>query len=285
MPHIQDVAAWPRLQQHLVGRLHNGLLWPKQDHGVDVALHLDTLAQGLAGHRHVHRPVEAHHVGAGATHQLQLASASICMQDDGHVWVLGLERLGDALGIGQAELGKLVGGQVVRPGVKQLDDLCTALNLVAGIHDERLSQVVEHGVQDVGAVVHDLLCLLAVLVRLALHGVGGQGPGRANEAEQGGVAVVHLLAQAGEDGVDEGQAGGGVVHGAQRLDLLHAAHWLHDGGALALDHVKLNTQGGQGGEDVGEEDDAVGLEGAQGLQRQLNGNVGGLGAHAEGVLV
>ena len=53
----------------------------------------------------------------------------------------------------------------------------------------------------------------------------------------------------------------------------------------AFDDVELDAHGWQGREDVGEKHDTVGLECAPRLQGQLNGNVRGLGAHAERVLV
>eukprot|EP00955_Chlamydomonas_euryale_P015348 164247-Chlamydomonas_euryale.AAC.1 len=49
---------------------------------------------------------------------------------------------------GTPELCKLVGRQVVRPAVKQLQHLRAALNLVAGVHGDGLGQVLQEGVQD-----------------------------------------------------------------------------------------------------------------------------------------
>lgn len=69
------------------------------------------------------------------------------------------------------------------------------------------------------------------------------------------------------------------------LEVLSGAHGVGNDGALALDHVKLNAHARQGREDIREEDDAVGAESTQWLKRQLNGDFGSLGAHAEGVLV
>ena len=51
----------------------------------------------------------------------------------------------------------LLWGEVVCPRVKQLDDLRPALNLVAGVHDDGLSEVVEEGVEHLRVVVHHFL--------------------------------------------------------------------------------------------------------------------------------
>lgn len=52
-----------------------------------------------------------------------LAAAAVGVEDERHVRVLGAHGGDDALGVGQRELSKLLGAQVVRPGVEQLDDL------------------------------------------------------------------------------------------------------------------------------------------------------------------
>jgi hypothetical protein len=54
-----------------------------------------------------------------------------------------------------------------------------------------------------------------------------------------------------------------------------------DQGALALDDVEVDPHARQGREDVGEQDHAVGLEGAEGLHRDLIGEIGVLRALAE----
>lgn len=63
------------------------------------------------------------------------------------------------------------------------------------------------------------------------------------------------------------------------------ADGLRDARPLALDDVKLDAQRGQRREDVAEHDHAVRLEGAPGLQRELNGNLRSLGPLPEGDVV
>lgn len=66
--------------------------------------------------------------------------------------------------------------------------------------------------------------------------------------------------EAGQDLMHKRQRVEGIIQGFECLDLLHAADGVIDAGPLALDDVKLNAQGRQGGQDVAEEDDAIRLE-------------------------
>ena len=131
-----------------------------------------------------------------------------------------------------------------------------------------------------GGVEGHLLDHLVVGGGAALDDVGREGEGRAHETEDGGV-VAHLLAKQAEglaheaDGLLRLEVGEG-------LDVVHAADGVHDDGAGALDNVEGNVHAGEGSEDVREEDDAVGLERLPGLQGDLDGEVDGLGALAEG---
>ena len=232
---------------------------------------------------------------AALRQQCMLAARAVCVEDEGHVRVARAHRRDDALAVRQAELGKLLGAQVVRPRVEQLDHLRAGqggggaagqagaarwagrsvhgqlqalqlqapvpggggsrllslrpqplpghsrrlpasqapapaaphlrarLDLVAHILGERHGEVLQQRVQHRGVAEHHGLGAPAVAVGLALHRVGGQGPGRADEAQQRGARPVDLLAQRGQRLVHKGQAGERVVHGAQRAHVVHAA--------------------------------------------------------------
>jgi hypothetical protein len=82
---------------------------------------------------------------------------SVGVEDDRHVRVLGAHCLSDPVGIWQAELGKLLWRQVVRPAVKQLHNLRARLYLVAHVCDERCREVLQQRVQQRGVVEHDHL--------------------------------------------------------------------------------------------------------------------------------
>mmetsp|Transcript_10303 Transcript_10303/g.26700 ORF Transcript_10303/g.26700 Transcript_10303/m.26700 type:complete len:209 (+) Transcript_10303:608-1234(+) len=155
---------------------------------------------------------------------------------------------------------------------------------MAGVGGDAVGDVVEEGVHDLRVVVHHLLGLEAVLVGLALDAVGREGEGRPHETEERGLAL-GLLLQCGEGFTDEGGGLVRVIDGRELLDLVHRADRRLDDGPGALDDVKLDAHRGEGGEDVGKHDDAVGAKRAEGLHRQLDCNLGRLGPHAEGVLV
>ena len=66
------------------------------------------------------------------------------------------------------------------------------------------------------------------------------------------------------------------------LEAFGVADGLIEDGALVVVDLEGNAEGGEGSEDIGEENDAVGLERAPGLKGDLGDQVGGLGALAEG---
>ena len=70
-----------------------------------------------------------------------------------------------------------------------------------------------------------------------------------------------------------------LVH---HLEAFGVADGLIEDGALVVVDLEGNAEGGEGSEDVGEENDAIGLERAPGLKGDLGDQVGGLGALAEG---
>ena len=182
------------------------------------------------------------------------------------------------------ELEKLLGRQVVRPRVEDLHDLRAAVNLVAHVHAERLGEVREVRVQGFRVLGHDLLGLQQVAVASPLHGVRRERPGRAHEAEHRALAL-DLSPQRAQDLAHEGQRRVGVVQGLERLDRVHRANGALDDRALTFDDVELDAHRGQGGEDVGEHDHAVGLERAPRLHGELDGDLGRLRAVPETVLV
>lgn len=57
----------------------------------------------------------------------------------------------------------------------------------------------------------------------------------------------------------KGQAGSWIVQGFELLDLVHGPDGVVNAWPLALDHIKLNTEGWQGGQDVTEKDDTCGV--------------------------
>jgi hypothetical protein len=115
--------------------------------------------------------------------------------------------------------------------------------------------------------------------RAALDAVGGHRVRRADEAEHRRLAV-DLAAQRAERLADKGARGVGVdqvhrVDGGLRADRRHLRPRL-------LEDVEVDAHPRQRRQDVGEEDDAVGLVRVPRLQRDLGRHLGDLGALAEG---
>mmetsp|Transcript_8545 Transcript_8545/g.20278 ORF Transcript_8545/g.20278 Transcript_8545/m.20278 type:complete len:309 (+) Transcript_8545:318-1244(+) len=212
---------------------------------------------------------------------LELAAAPIHVEHHRRLWVPLLHSGNHLLHVVQAVHLKLLRGQVVRPRVKELDDLGAALDLVVEVFDEGVREVVEERVQDGRLVEHHGLGLLAVPVSAALHRVGREGPGGADEADDRRL-VRDLLAERAENLLHEREVLVRAEHGPERHDVVHALDGVRDDGTLALDDVEVDAERGQRGEDVAEHDDAVRLVGAEGLEGERDGDVGGLRALPEG---
>mmetsp|Transcript_12003 Transcript_12003/g.30811 ORF Transcript_12003/g.30811 Transcript_12003/m.30811 type:complete len:222 (+) Transcript_12003:395-1060(+) len=206
------------------------------------------------------------------------------MEDDWHVGMLGTNPSDEPVSIREAELLELVRAEVVCPTVKQLHHLRTRLYLVGQVHDERLGEMIQKRVQHLGIVHHHGLGDPAILLSFALHCICRKCPGGANKPDKRSF-VVNGRANGGQNLLDKRQRGLGVIHGLEGPDIVHAPHRVHDSRALALNDVKLDAHRRQGSKDVGEKDDSVSAKCPPGLQRELDGDVGRLGAVTEGVLV
>ena len=270
----------PRLLDGVVHLLRDEILAGEERHRVHVALHSLLHTQALARVRHVHRPVQGENVRPGGREALQETARTAAVEDEGEVRVRLLHLVDDALEVREAESLEVSGGELAGPAVEDLHHLRAAVRLVLDVLDHGVGDGLEEGVVHLGGVEGHLLDHLVVGGGAALDDVGREGEGRAHETEDGGV-VAHLLAKQAEglaheaDGLLRLEVGEG-------LDVVHAADGVHDDGTGALDNVEGNVHAGEGSEDVGEEDDAVGLERLPGLQGDLDGEVDGLGALAEG---
>ena len=195
-----------------------------------------------------------------------------------------LDQIHDLLLIRRREGVVVSGAQLTGPGVEHLHHLGTRVDLVAQVVGDGFGEMIQQLVQDLGFAEGHGLDHRVVLAALAFNDIGGQGPGSADETQDGGL-IAHALAQATQHLTDEGHGLGGV-QGSQCLHLGHRADRVLDLGALALDDVEVNAHAGQGRQDVREQDHAVGLEGVERLHRDLVGEIRVLRALAEaGVFV
>ena len=117
--------------------------------------------------------------------------------------------------------------------------------------------------EDLGLREHEPLDRGVVLRHPPLDDVGREREGRADEAEDGRL-VPDLGAQAAERLADKGDR---LLRPQlrDRVDLRLRAHGVEDHRPLPRGDVKGDVHPGDGREDVGEEDDPVGAEGAPGL--------------------
>jgi hypothetical protein len=104
------------------------------------------------------------------------------------------------------------------------------------------------------------------------HGVGRQGPRGSHESQDGG-GIPHIAPQSPQHFPHEGQ---GLFWNQwpQGIDLGLGANGRLDQRALALDDVEINPHPWQGGEDVGEQNHPIRLEGVKGLHRNLIREIG-----------
>ena len=302
---VEDVPLGPRLHAAVLHRRLHRLVAGEEHRGVHVALH-GLGAQPLARLRHVHRPVQAHRVHAGGGQPLEQAAAAVGVEHDGDARVLRLDHGQHALDGGSGDGVPHGGRELAAPGVEEHDALRARLDLEADVLGHGLGQLVQDGVEEGGVGEGHGLDGGVGGGGLALHQVGGQRPGAAHEAQQRGAGADKLVAQGAQRVRHEAQAA--QVQGAHLLHILRAAHGALDDGALHVVNLERHAQRGQGGQDVAarkgrrseqrrrrrrcarlarrrrspEDDHPVRTERAVGLQRDLNHQVGGLGAERGG---
>ena len=153
-----------------------------------------------------------------------------------------------------------------------------------GVPADGDGELLKCSVEDLGILDHHLLRMDAVTVGLALDGVGDEGEGRADEAEQRRLPL-GLRAQVAEDCSDEGEVAVGVVERRHAEHVVHTAQGCADDGPTPLDDVEVDAERGERREDVGEHDHSVDSERAPWLQRELGRDLRRLRTHAERVLV
>mmetsp|Transcript_40778 Transcript_40778/g.96550 ORF Transcript_40778/g.96550 Transcript_40778/m.96550 type:complete len:360 (-) Transcript_40778:76-1155(-) len=283
MPQVEDVRVPPGLRHAVPHRGADLSLGAHEHEGVDVARDRHVGAQDLARLGHVHGPVDTDHVRLHVPLALEVRRPAVGEVDHGRVRALSLDLRDGAVGIRLGESGEVVRADVVRPRLKHLQHLSAALDLVGRVVCDVLRHVLQERVDDLRVVKHHLLRVEHVLVRLALDRVGGEGEGRSDEPQQRRFAL-HLLAEGGEDRLQEWHRLLRVVDRRQGLHLVHGTDGREDLGAGALDDVELDAHRGQRRQDVREHDHPIGAERAERLQRQLDRDLRRLGPVAERVL-
>ena len=127
------------------------------------------------------------------------------------------------VGVGLRKDIEIVGPQVVRPRLEDLDNLRAAVDLVRRVRCDVFRDMVQERVQNGGLVVHHLLGVEAVLVGLPLDGVCSKGERRADEAEQRGLAL-RLLAERLQRLAQKRHGLVGVIDRRHLLDLCCGAY-------------------------------------------------------------
>ena len=102
-----------------------------------------------------------------------------------------------------------------------------------------------------------------IFAAFALHHVGSQGPWGTNETQNGGL-ITDGFAKTTQHLTNKGH-GFSWVQRTQSFHLLHRTNRVSYLGTLAFDDVEINSHPWKRGEDVGEEDHSIGLEGLEGL--------------------
>ena len=266
-----------RFLHDVLHRFFNRLRRREQHRRVDVPLHR-LVSHPPATVLHVDGPVQPDAVHAGGGHALEQTAGAVGVEGERRTRVGRPHLVDNLLDVRLGPLLPHVRGELPAPGVEDLHALRARVDLVP--------DVVAHGVRNLAQDRLENLGLrhghgLDRLVRggaAALDDVGGEGPGRADESEHRGL-VAHLLAKRGERLPDEGEhVEVEVVH---HLEPLGVADGLVEDGPLVVVNLEGDADRGQRGEDVGEEDHAVGLERPERLEGDLDDEVGVLGALAE----
>ena len=184
----------------------------------------------------------------------------------------GLDLVDHPLLVGSGEGVVVNGRELAGPGIKQLNHLGAGVDLVAHVGGNRIGEMAQQLVQHRWLLERHGLDDGVVLGALAFHGIGSQGPGGPHKSQNGGL-VAHIGPQPAEHFTHKGK-GSGWIEGPQGIHLGLGADGGLDDRALALDDVEVDSHPWQGGENVGKQNHAIGLEGVEGLHRDLIGEIG-----------
>mmetsp|Transcript_41999 Transcript_41999/g.133412 ORF Transcript_41999/g.133412 Transcript_41999/m.133412 type:complete len:303 (-) Transcript_41999:585-1493(-) len=239
-----------------------------QDEGVHVALKHE--AGGLHGpcrRRHAHAAVDAQDVHGAREHLgllAQVRGAAVGKVDEGHLRIDRPHALGHGPREGRGEARPLLGAQAMRPGVKQLDALGPARDLEDGVVGDGAGKPPEKLLGDIWALVHPPLKAGCISRASCFDRVGSQRPGRSHKAQQAAFSL-GLSSQGLQRFAKEAMAGHKVLWAGNFPDLpwpcqavLEAPGKVPEhNGASPREHIKLNAQGREWGQDVREDDHGI----------------------------
>mmetsp|Transcript_89 Transcript_89/g.238 ORF Transcript_89/g.238 Transcript_89/m.238 type:complete len:244 (+) Transcript_89:210-941(+) len=183
-----SVTGTPGLVDAIPDGLFDLLLGSKEDCRVDVPTDGNVRAQNFSCFGHVDGPIDGNHVGPHVALEFQIGGSSVGKVNDRDFGVFLLDDGNSLLGGGFSKILKVLGVQLVGPALKELDDLGSAFDLVAGIVSDHGGNLVQEQVH--GLVIstfvghHEFLGVEAVLGGLALDCVRGQREGCSNKANE-----------------------------------------------------------------------------------------------------
>ena len=274
---VEDVPRGTGFRHDVLHRLFNRLGRREEHRRVDVPLHR-LVSHPPATVLHVDGPVQPDAVHAGGGHALEEAAGAVGVESQRHARVRRANLVNHLLDVRLRPLLPHVRGELTAPGVEDLHALRARVDLVPDVVAHRIRDFAQDGPENLGLRHGHGLDRLVRGGAPALDDVGGEGPGRADEAEHRGF-VAHLLAESRERLADEGEHV--EVELVHHLEPLRVADGLVQNRSFVVVNLERDPNRGEGGENVGEENHAVGLERVEGLEGDLDDQVGVLRALAE----
>ena len=291
---VEHVAATRVGRTIAVQRTHDLLAYLRgrgeQRHRVEVALQHTGGAHALAGLGQIHRPVDAHGVGATARQGVQPGSTALGEQDGRHTFGMLVavfvrfhpvrgEIAQNAPHVGQRELLVHAVGQHATPGIENHDGLGTGFDLCVEVGGHRTGVDLQQPVQQVRALVHHGLDGVKIGAAPTFHHVAGQRPGAAGKADQWHAAIQCLADRA--HGVHHVPQLIGRIGHEQRLHIVFGTDGFLETRTFPLLEAQPQSHGIRNGQDVGKQDGGVQREALERLQRDLAGQLGRLAQRHE----
>jgi hypothetical protein len=254
--------------------------------GVEVALDGSAVTDGAPALIEWDAPVEAEDVGPGLGHGGKHGGCVDAKVDDGDAE--GFDALHELGGGGEAVLAVVGDGERADPGVEDLDAVGAGFYLLLRVGDEDRIELLHQQRPCAVVCVHHLLGFDVVARAAALDHVAGEGEGCAAEADD--AKAVAIRAGCGEvrgDLFDRLRNVEEVLDtiGAEGLDVLERANGSVDLWTFAGYELEVETHGGEGEEEVGEDDGGVDVEALGGCDGDFCGDVGCAADVEQGVML
>lgn len=268
MAEIEDVASFAESGHGLAGGALNRFGRAKKHGGIDIALDGDARAELFAKGAHIDAPVHAQDVCAGTRNGGKQMMGSFGVVDD---WRGARESGNDFLRGGESEVLVIAERKLPGPGIEELNGSSAGGDLRLQVGNRRQRNAVQEIAECGGLAEQEIFRGGEAFAGATLDHIASESPGSSGKTEHR-----CLRAEFAGDAANGFGEKGGLdfrIEEFQAHDITVGAHGRRQVRA-GVAEFERQAHGFGGNQDVGENDDCIDAEEAEGLERDFDGEVG-----------